>query len=246
MNAPGGPRGDQSWVVWDITPSAWRCPSDPGASLGVKGHSYVVSVGDTVVSINSLGNTRGMFGNNFFRPMRDVTDGLSNTVVMSEICSNLPTNSGGQTGFAATTNGTEYRLALAMITGVQTSPAVCRSSVSGQYYIAGTNVRGRRGINWIDGPATLGVFSTVLPPNSPACAETGSGDFGDQNISVLPPNSRHTGGVHCLFGDGTVRFISDNIDGGDASAAPMTSGQSPYGVWGALGTVNGGEAKSVD
>jgi prepilin-type processing-associated H-X9-DG protein len=175
--------------------------------------------------------------------MADVIDGTSNTVMMSEICSNLPVPAGPDVGNTAGTNDTEYRLALAMTAGVGTSPAVCRSTVSGQFYVAGTNVRGRRGINWIDGPATLGAFNTVLGPNSPACAETGSGNFGDQNISVLPPNSRHTGGVHCLFGDGTVRFISDNIDAGNAAGAPNTTGQSTYGVWGAMGTVQGGESR---
>ena len=51
------------------------------------------------------------------------------------------------------------------------------------------------------------------------------------------------------MGDGTVRFISENINSGDptqtnpaggSSGAP--SGPSVYGVWGSLGSINGGES----
>src|SRR6516165_4833298 len=35
-NAPGGPRGDQSWAVWNTPPPILRCPSDPGPEPGNK------------------------------------------------------------------------------------------------------------------------------------------------------------------------------------------------------------------
>ena len=47
--------------------------------------------------------------------------------------------------------------------------------------------------------------------------------------------------------DGSIAFIESKIDAGDSSTpAPteeeMAAGiESPYGVWGALGTINGGE-----
>ena len=44
--------------------------------------------------------------------------------------------------------------------------------------------------------------------------------------------------------DGSSRFISENIDSGNQAAtipAANTSGISPYGIWGALGTRAGGE-----
>src|SRR5688572_381470 len=28
QNAPGGPRGDQSWAIWDTPPAMLKCPSD--------------------------------------------------------------------------------------------------------------------------------------------------------------------------------------------------------------------------
>jgi prepilin-type N-terminal cleavage/methylation domain-containing protein/prepilin-type processing-associated H-X9-DG protein len=247
--APGGPRGDQNWAVWNLSPVVYRCPSDPGVSISSNGsgHSYVFCAGDTILNINSLANSRGVFGQTMFRKISDIIDGASNTIGISEILCNAPVAAGPDVGNTAGTNNTEYRLALAMGAGFAT-PATCRTSVSGQFYVAGTNVRGRRGIKWTDAPATLQMFNTVLPPNSPACAEAGSGNFGDQNNSVLPPNSRHTGGVHCLFMDGAVRFISDNIDAGNPAvtqtAAP--TGLSAYGVWGAMGTIQGGETASPE
>lgn len=56
--------------------------------------------------------------------------------------------------------------------------------------------------------------------------------------------SLHVGGTHCLMTDGAVRFISENIDAGNqatAVPAPNSSGRSPYGVWGALGSRGSGE-----
>ena len=63
----------------------------------------------------------------------------------------------------------------------------------------------------------------------------------------LPASSSHPGGVNIARLDGSVAFISDDIDCGEQSSpAPteieMKSGvESPYGVWGALGTIDGGE-----
>jgi len=48
--------------------------------------------------------------------------------------------------------------------------------------------------------------------------------------------------------DGSVRFISDNIDTGNlAVPAPLATagGPSPYGIWGALGSKAGGEPVSA-
>jgi hypothetical protein len=61
---------------------------------------------------------------------------------------------------------------------------------------------------------------------------------------VYSAQSTHEGGVHVLLGDGAVRFVNENIDSGNKQAAEVFGGRSPYGVWGALGTRNGGEVIS--
>lgn len=62
---------------------------------------------------------------------------------------------------------------------------------------------------------------------------------------ILPPSSRHQGGCHVLMGDGAVIFVTDSIEAGNPSQDPVVYGgsgarapgrQSPYGLWGALGT----------
>jgi prepilin-type processing-associated H-X9-DG protein len=89
-------------------------------------------------------------------------------------------------------------------------------------------------------------FNTVISPNGPSCVNMGTAGSGDSIHGVLPPRSRHTGGVHALMTDGAVRFISDNIDTGNLASPNPTGGPSPYGVWGALGTKDGGESKSIE
>ncbi len=64
--------------------------------------------------------------------------------------------------------------------------------------------------------------------------------YGD-GYALASAASFHTGGVHVVMADGAVRFISNNIDCGNKSAPEVTSGPSPYGVWGALGTKSSGE-----
>ena len=66
-----------------------------------------------------------------------------------------------------------------------------------------------------------------------------------QKYTVAPPSSRHPGGCHILMGDGAVKFITDSIEAGDSSVgnvwlngtnASAPGRDSPYGLWGSLGT----------
>lgn len=64
---------------------------------------------------------------------------------------------------------------------------------------------------------------------------------------VFTPTSWHPGGVNGLMADGSCRFFSETIDTGAASSNGLerTSGESRYGVWGALGSKDGGEPSSL-
>jgi prepilin-type N-terminal cleavage/methylation domain-containing protein/prepilin-type processing-associated H-X9-DG protein len=99
-----------------------------------------------------------------------------------------------------------------------------------------------RGWDWRGAPPQS-IFSTVLPPNSPSCAENVQPKYGQVLMSAT---SHHTGGVNVSMCDGSVHFIADTIDyGNNASRVNgVKSGPSSFGVWGAMGSADGGEAKT--
>ena len=90
------------------------------------------------------------------------------------------------------------------------------------------------------------VFNTVLGPNKPSCFGDGI-QAADSNVVIATAGSMHTGGVNAASMDGSVRFISSSIDTGNTSLIMVPPvGQSLYGVWGALGTLDGGEVSVID
>ncbi|MBR4834368.1 MAG: DUF1559 domain-containing protein, partial [Thermoguttaceae bacterium] len=93
-----------------------------------------------------------------------------------------------------------------------------------------------RGQRWADGQVMISGFNTVLAPNSPVCSYGSDSAWGSATAQ-----SNHSGGVNAAMLDGSVRFVSETIDCGDSYANAVTSGKSPYGVWGAMGSASGGE-----
>ena len=104
-----------------------------------------------------------------------------------------------------------------------------------------------RGYVYTDGQPERVGFHTILGPNQPSCGADGAtGNVNADNPhSILPPSSRHTGTVNAVMADGAVRTISENIDTGNLAAGAPASGPSPYGVWGNIGSKDGGE-RAVD
>jgi hypothetical protein len=105
------------------------------------------------------------------------------------------------------------------------------------------------GGRWPDGAPAFTGHTTILGPNKGSFTQGGW----DGEDGIYEPSSHHVGGVLCLLGDGSVTFISENIDTGDLTCpVPDTDrtipancgsrfGPSPYGIWGALGSVDGHE-----
>jgi hypothetical protein len=203
-------------------------------------------MGDQVLNVNGRQIMRGPFGGvGTYKKMASITDGTSNTILFSERVAHNANNLNNGV-FITATGGELTTRYEALVTNIQNSPNSCRAVANGNRYLAGTQLKARFGILWTDGQAERIGFNTVLGPNKPSC-------FGDANTAadsgtvVLPASSMHTGGVNTVAVDGSVHFVSDSIDTGNTSAIQAApAGPSLYGVWGALGTLDGGEVASIE
>lgn len=240
---PYGPHAWLSWAAWDYTLPALNCPSDAGGmrSSSKRNSNYAFSRGDSVTGLNSnTSTTRGIFGQMSTSTVgiRDVLDGTSNTVAMSERVKHRD-NTIGKVGSAVA-----VREGIAMGINVQNGPGQCLATVNGMYYINPKNVKGFWGCLWTDGHMERVGFNTVLPPNAPSCAAGGNVNA-DSTTGVYPPTSYHPGGALVVMCDGSGRFITDGIDTGNLGWKPVKSGPSPYGAWGAMGSRDGQEGRAV-
>jgi len=227
---PGGPSGwNAGWVGWNQQVPGYLCPSDTSTKFGGRGNNnYVFSLGTTISNASGATTVTGAFAFRTCYSTADFSDGTSNTILMSEHC---------RSDIAAGATGPTMLRDVGIVmnqTGLATNPGQCLQFKNGPYYsAAATSTKAKHGAAWTDGQPERVGFHTVLPPNAGACAE-GADTNADSSTVVISPTSKHTGGVHCLMGDGGVRFVSENIDSGNLAGGP-------YGVWGALGTKAGAE-----
>jgi len=223
------------------------CPSDRILKGGANAKSsYAFSVGDTIgggvtingtrVNLNHITDpVRGIFGGSQrCVGLQFITDGSSNTIAMSE----RTTNGWFDVRQAA---GEDMRTATRTnLPSILTNPGSCLATTQKAQYITGT-IKSRFGHIWTDGQAEVVAFNTVLSPNSPSCNSDASTCCADAQGAVLSAGSNHPGGVNGTFADGSVRWVSQNINTGNTSLPPVVNGNSPYGVWGALGSISGKE-----
>lgn len=248
---PGGPAGwygNANWLPWKIQLPFVLCPSDnvPPVTGNNARNSYAFCMGDTLTSAatnshnSSTYNHRGTFGGSQqVRAIKSMLDGTSNTIVMSE------RTWGGNLGLnTLTTLGPLAKTVTAIDPNVAASPMICLTHANGPYVGVGQQFKAKFGSIWTDGQAEINGFTTILGPNKISCVVDANVNA-DSNSGILNASSHHSGGVQCLMGDGSVRFVAENVDTGNTAAPPVTLGQSPYGVWGAMGTIAGGEPAAL-
>jgi prepilin-type processing-associated H-X9-DG protein len=202
-----------------------------------------------------------------------ITDGTSNTLGFSEHCIGSFDTANVRTGIAYQVSGVFGSITIDAPTGANQSktdwlirPDLCRAVVQNGQIPEAKRMRPLmrptaaplfaldvHGSDWAEGGSLYQTFSTCLPPNSPSCSAGTVVDRAVEARGFYPPTSFHSGGVNTSFVDGSVRFLSETIDCGDTTAPGSNPagyksylmGASPYGTFGALGTLRGGEAKSL-
>jgi len=164
---------------------AYRCPSDPGnrGTTGQSGYgptNYVTCTADSggyaAGGSTYQNNGRSVMFLNSKTQIRDIEDGTSNTMMVSEC---------------------EVGSAFANVNA--TSGTVCTGSATTK----------TRGYSWFYAQSMPAwSYTTLVGPNTDLleCAQSTGGS------ALLGARSKHVGGVHTLFCDGRVQFISENIN----------------------------------
>lgn len=239
----GGGAPWNSRVNWLVQPASYLCPSDPRpqpAPTGAYGqHNYAFSQGDSIATILSATTNRGMFASQLCVGLSQVLDGTSNTIAMSE-------RARASFGVGGSNPALVKQGTVLSITTINTNPGQCLAQVngSGQFYNTPGSVKGFFGTCWPDGQSERVGFTTVMPPNGPSCNIDGNTNA-DTPGGVHAASSFHPAGVMGVMVDGSARFISDAIDTGNLALAEVTQGPSPYGVWDAMGSKDGGEGRAL-
>lgn len=248
-STPGGGASYSKWAytAFQRTIEPYVCPSDSfprgaGESPPRGTRNYVMCNGDRCSGwSNDIRRAAFIWNNGAVSAppkaiqMKEITDGLSKTLVLSERAI------GGDTSNSIRGDAAFYG-------SLTSNPAGCLSMAAGDRYVDPTQIVGAGGFSkagrlWADGCAYYGAFHTILPPNSPSCTiRLGSGD---RVNGVFSANSYHPGGVVACMADGAVLFVADNVDSGDPTQSypSAPTGKSPYGVWGAMGSISSGSAE---
>jgi prepilin-type N-terminal cleavage/methylation domain-containing protein/prepilin-type processing-associated H-X9-DG protein len=220
----------------------------PSREFGVSRAPFHIAINST--ASNSATRSDALFGN-VWKSFGSFTDGLSNTIGLGEIVT-------GESG--RSTNPKEFVVRFEMrygsdinVSPYAKSPAVCRDSVLDsvnrsrytQSIVDATAGNVFRGHNFAEGYTARIAFTASLPPNSPSCNNRNNAVDPELGWGLFSSGSHHTGGINIGFLDGSVHFVSESIEHGNLDVPVTSSGPSPYGLWGALATVNGDEAKNL-
>jgi prepilin-type N-terminal cleavage/methylation domain-containing protein/prepilin-type processing-associated H-X9-DG protein len=196
------------------------CPSDlpdPIPSLGGQ-TNYMANMGSGIVWQAPIGPNTGMpapngvFYGNSATTFAQISDGLSNTTLFSERV------------LADGNNAIVSPIADVFFSpGSPTTPDdAMQQCLAVNIYDLNNQFPLFMGAPWLCGQH---IFLHVTPPNSRSCG------FFVALRAVMPPSSRHPGGVNVGFSDGSVKFVKDSVN---------------LVTWRALGTRAGSEVISSD
>lgn len=241
----GGTFGRGGPVPWETSFDPYRaripglvCPSDLQIQTSLGANNYRFCIGSYSRNNHSSAAARawgtseinGLFGRQTGFGIDDCIDGTSMTIAMGERCK----------GFGANAeNNSEVLSGVAVLSGllgtvgdISTDSAMCRAVRDPnrrQFFTPSTAhvTIDNPGSRWMDGRPYFAGFSTVLPPNSPACTVQDV----DWHWGLWTPSSRHTGTAQFVMTDGSVHSLGQDIESS---------------IFQALGTKAGREVISLD
>ncbi|MCA9088421.1 MAG: DUF1559 domain-containing protein [Planctomycetaceae bacterium] len=183
-------------------------PSSTDVRYNGSGVNYGLSMGPNLYwSVANISDENGMFNRRVPVRMRDVTDGTSNVLMVTEQL--IP--SGDKMGALAATvyDGSQGSMPdafpssgdLATFAGTCTSTSTMNSNYN-------------ENTKWMNGGAGQNLVNTMNVPNSPFpnCFVGCNGCWAGTGKGIWTARSRHVGGVQGALADGSVRFFSSNID----------------------------------
>ena len=185
-----------------------KCPSDrdyPGAEPGVN----YAGCGGSSINIWSA-RSNGVFPKRSSLMMGDLTDGTSNVIAFSEHLVGDNAQGGVSDSDIVVTSNTGFAdQNFPTVAEINNAATICNAADP-----TAIPSLSRNGRHWAAPYPSQSRFNTAAPPNwqGRSCAMGGNFGLAADRNGIFAARSRHTGGVHVGLADGSVRFISENID----------------------------------
>jgi prepilin-type N-terminal cleavage/methylation domain-containing protein len=206
---------------------AYLCPSDPGQNFLVNSgetlgrNNYMPSLGP--VGFETPAANTGVHPGPFFRRsrtrLRDIVDGTTNTAFYGEVrrfCNRGgPAIAAGHPDDLFVATNLPFATYDAFAQNDTDSPPACQDRTQ--------PTTGTKGLQYYRGLILTNFYNHTTPPNFRGrdCARSVG-----LNEGHYAARSFHVGGAHICLGDGSVRFVNDNVD---------------TALWRALGSKEGNE-----
>lgn len=187
----------------------FRCPSDGIQRFGADNgnNNYPICTGPTWTLWNASAQP-GIFSRDFERTYADIVDGTSSTIMIGEQVLGDNDSSKFSTG--------DVVRGIANV-GMGNFPTDAQLAAYGQACTASAavlaNHHSHGGREWISCMPLQTVFNTIAPPNwqYPTCQDCTGCGWMDSN-GAFPARSKHPGGVNHALADGSVKFISGDVN----------------------------------